>query len=232
MRSRFIIFFLITTINSFAQDVKTTAPATELDSLYREDQFYCGVSFNLMQNKPQGYQSSKIAPTFTAGFLRDFPVNKNRTKAIGVGLGVTYNKFAHDLIVLENEGTIEYTSPAFGVEIDRNKLEQITVDIPLELRWRTSTPKGHEFFRIYSGLKLSYLVFSKSKFVSNEQTVVIFGNNDLTKLRTSAYVAFGYNTWNVLVSYGFSPIFKSNAKLNGQEIGLNNLNIGVMFYIL
>jgi hypothetical protein len=232
MRFFLKFIFLFTIYNGFCQDVKTSLVTTEVDSLYREDQFYCGLSFNLMQNKPQGYQSSKISPSFTAGFLRDFPVNKNRTKAIAVGLGVTYNKFAHDLIILENEGKIEYTTPGAGKSFDKNKLEQITIDLPIELRWRTSTAQSHQFFRIYTGVKLSYLVFSKSKYADSEKEQVIFGNDDLTKLRTSAYVSFGYNTWNGYVSYGFSPIFKSSAKLNGQDIGLNNLNIGVMFYIL
>jgi Outer membrane protein beta-barrel domain len=232
MRLFFKFIFLLTIYNSFGQDIKDTSPMNKIDSLYREDQFYCGLSFNLMQNKPQGYQSSKISPSFTAGFLRDMPVNKNRTKAIALGLGLTYNKFAHDLVVFENEGKIEYTTPELGKAFDKNKLEQITLDLPIELRWRTSEPQSHEFFRIYTGVKLSYLIFSKSKYVDADKTIVIFGNDDLTKLRTNAYLAFGYNTWNGFVSYGFSPIFKSSAKLNGQEIGLNNLNIGVMFYIL
>jgi Outer membrane protein beta-barrel domain len=232
MRLFFKFIFLLTIYNSFGQDIKDTSPMTKIDSLYREDQFYCGLSFNLMQNKPQGYQSSKISPSFTAGFLRDMPVNKNRTIAIALGLGLTYNKFAHDLVVFENEGKIVYTTPELGKAFDKNKLEQITLDLPIELRWRTSEPQSHEFFRIYTGVKLSYLIFSKSKYVDADKTIVIFGNDDLTKLRTNAYLAFGYNTWNGFVSYGFSPIFKSSAKLNGQEIGLNNLNIGVMFYIL
>lgn len=228
MRISLKIFFFFSIYLGYCQDIKTNTPITEIDSLYREDQFYFGFSFNLMQNKPQSYQSSKISPSFTAGFLRDMPIKKNRTKSIALGLGLTYNKIAHDLIVTENQGKIEYSTTNF----DRNKMELITLDLPLELRWRTSTAESHEFFRIYSGIKLSYLVFSKSKFVSSEKTVVILGNDDLTKLRTSAYIAFGYNTWNGFISYGFSPIFKSSAKLYDETIKLNNLNIGVMFYIL
>ncbi len=226
----FFLFFTIT--QGFGQEIKNDSLKIEVDSLYREDQFYCGFSFNLMQNKPQGYQSSKISPSFTAGFLRDMPINKPRTKAIAVGLGLTYNKFAHDLIVLENDGKTQYFTPRSDQSFDKNKLELVTLDLPLELRWRTSTPQSHQFFRIYTGLKLSYLVFSKSKYVDAEKTVVIFGNQDLTKLKTSAYIAFGYNTWNGYVSYGFSPIFNSKAKLNEDTIKLNNLAFGVLFYIL
>jgi Outer membrane protein beta-barrel domain len=228
MRFLIKIFLFFTIYHGYCQDIKTNSSLTEIDSLYREDQFYFGFSFNLMQNKPQSYQSSKISPSFTAGFLRDMPVNKKRTKSIALGMGLTYNKFAHDLIVSENQGKIEYLTTNF----DRNKLELITLDLPLELRWRTSTTESHEFFRIYTGVKLSYLVFSKSKFVTSEKTIVILGNDELTKLRTSTYIAFGYNTWNGFISYGFLPIFKSSAKLYDETIKLNNLNIGVMFYIL
>jgi Outer membrane protein beta-barrel domain len=232
MHILFKIIFFLSIYNSYCQDIDSISQTIKIDSLYREDQFYCGLSFNLMQNKPQNYVSSKISPSFTLGFLRDMPINKNRTKAIGLGLGVSYNKFAHDLIILENDSKIEYSTPDPDIELEKNKLEQITIDLPLELRWRTSIPESHEFFRVYTGIKLSYLVFSKSKYIDSEKTVTIFGNDDLNKLRTSAYISFGYNTWNGFISYGFSPIFKSSAKLNEEKIGLNNLNIGVMFYIL
>lgn len=227
---KFIFFFNI--LSGFSQEIKTVAPKTTLDSLYREDQFYFGVSINLFQNKPQNFYVNAISPSFTLGFLRDMPINKNRTKAIALGLGCTYNKFSNNLIVLENDNQIEYASIIANKSYDKNKLEEISIDVPLEIRWRNSTPESHEFFRIYTGLKMSYLVFSKSKYVDSEKTILIFGNDELTKLRTSAYLTFGYNTWNAYLSYGFSPIFKSSAKLNTEEIGLNPVNIGFMFYIL
>lgn len=227
---KFIFFFTI--LSGFSQEIKSVALKTALDSLYREDQFYFGVSINLFQNKPQNFYVNAISPSFTLGFLRDMPINKNRTKAIAIGLGCTYNKFSNNLIILENDNQIEYASIIANKSYDKNKLEEISIDVPLEIRWRNSTPESHEFFRIYTGLKMSFLVFSKSKYVDSEKTILIFGNDELMKLRTSAYLTFGYNTWNAYLSYGFSPIFKSSAKLNNEEIGLNPVNIGFMFYIL
>jgi hypothetical protein len=232
MRFVFKFIFFFNFFTGFSQEITTVAPKTELDSLYREDQFYFGVSINLLQNKPQNFFVNTISPSFTLGFLRDMPINKSRTKAIAIGLGCTYNKFSNNLIVLENNSQIDYTTIVANKSYDKNKLEEISIDVPLEVRWRNSTPDSHQFFRIYTGLKMSYLVFSKSKYVDPDTTILIFGNDELTKLRSSAYLTFGYNTWNAYVSYGFSPIFKSSAKLNKEAIGLNPVTIGFMFYIL
>lgn len=226
------LVFLFIFSNVFSQEIKTDEPKAELDSLYREDQFYFGVSINLLQNKPQNFFVNTISPSFALGFLRDMPVNKYRTKAIALGLGCTYNKFSNNLIVLNNNNQIDYTTINSIKSYDKNKLEQLSIDVPLELRWRNSTPETHQFFRVYAGFKMSYLIFSKSKYVDPDTTILIFGNEELTKLRSSVYLTFGYNTWNAYVSYGFSPLFKSSAKLNKDTIGLNPINLGFMFYIL
>jgi Outer membrane protein beta-barrel domain len=227
---KFLLFF--TLFNSFSQETKIDTTTIAIDSLYREDQFYFGVSLNLFQNKPQNFSVNKLSPSFALGFLRDMPINATRTKAIALGLGFSYSKFTNNLIVLEVDNKIQYTTTNTVTSYDKNKLEQLSIDIPLEIRWRNSTPQSHEFFRIYTGIKMSYLVFSKSKYIDSEKNSTVYNNQDLTKLRSTAYISFGLNTWNAYIAYGFSPIFKSSAKLNNDTIGLNPVNIGFMFYVL
>jgi hypothetical protein len=45
---------------------------------------------------------------------------------------------------------------------NKNKFSQLSIDVPLEFRWRTSTYASHKFWRIYGGLKLSYLLYDNS----------------------------------------------------------------------
>jgi Outer membrane protein beta-barrel domain len=232
MRDLLKLFFLLIAGNIFSQSDSLSVTKTPIDSLYREDQFYFGVSINLFENKPRGFSANTISPSFTAGFLRDMPFNKNRTLAIAAGFGITYNKFSNNLVVVESSDLNTYSTIDASETYDKNKLEQISVDLPLEIRWRNSTPESHQFFRIYSGIKMSYLVFSKSKFINSEKTSLVFGNDDLNKLRLSAYLTFGYNTWNGYISYGFTPLFKDSILLKNESIGLNPINLGFMFYIL
>jgi hypothetical protein len=231
MRLLIKLLFCFSVFTAFSQEIETEKSVTKVDSLYREDQFYGSMSFSMMQTKPQSYSVTKLSAGFSAGFLRDMPINKSRTIAIAAGLGASYNKFVHNLVVTKPASEILY-SVISSSDYDKNKLELATLDVPIELRWRNSTPESHRFFRIYSGVKMSYVAFSKSRFVNDGETIKIRNNPDINSFRTSVYLSFGYNTWNFYGSYGLTPIFKSSAKVDSQEIGLNNINLGLMFYIL
>ncbi len=232
---RLLIFlFLFCSFGSFSQElpvqtVRDTVFYTKVDSLYREDQFYLGITYNLLQQKPAGFSQNGFSSGINIGFLRDMPINKSRTFALALGLGLSYNKYHQDLLVTENGGAANYEILQ-DVDYKRNKLEQVFVDIPFEVRWRNSTPESHKFWRVYTGFKVRYLVFDKTKYIG-ETTEKVFNNDDFNKVQYGPYISFGYNTWNFHAYYGLNPIFKS-ARINGESIDMTTLNIGLMFYIL
>jgi len=199
------------------------------DSLYREDQFYIGASYSNLQNAPQGFDQVKISPNIVFGFLRDFPINKSRTWAIAPGLGYRLSIMNQNLGIPENGNSDSYA--IISSEFDKNKLSLHYLELPIELRWRTSTPESHRFWRIYTGFKLSYLIHDQYKFDGSGVSVKQTGNSDVEKLQYGAYITSGWNTWNAYVYYGFNPIFK-NASIDGEKIKMNTFNIGLMFYIL
>lgn len=221
----FIFFFFIT---AFSQEVPDF---DALDSLYREDQFYVGITYNDLQNRPKNVSQNKFTPSFSAGFLRDMPINKKRNRAIAAGLGYSINNYNHSLLISETDGTPEYNRVDPEIDYDKNKLILHYIDLPIEYRWRTSTPASHIFWRIYTGVKLSYLVYDKSKYIDGDSRIIVKGNKDLNKFQYGLYMAAGRNTWNAYAYYGLKPIFKS-AKLDGNEIKMSTLNLGLMFYIL
>src|SRR5690606_18514374 len=55
------------------------------DLYYREDQFYAAVTYNLLQKRTGGISQSAFSSGFNLGFLRDFPVNKDRNVALAFG---------------------------------------------------------------------------------------------------------------------------------------------------
>ena len=202
---------------------------TAIDSLYREDQFYVGISYNSLQNKPIGTTQGRFTPSFSFGILRDMPFNKSRTWAVAAGIGYAINNYNQNIQVFENNNTNNYQIINKG--FDKNKLVTNYIEIPLEIRWRNSTPESHKFYRVYAGFKASYLVYNYSKYVDEIATEIIDNNPDLNKLQLGTYLSFGYNTINFNVYYGLSPIYKS-AVLNNQNISMKTLNFGFMFYIL
>ena len=227
---RFLIncFIFLSFSFIFAQSV----PDFEaVDSLYREDQFYIGVTYNTLQKRPAGVLQNKFTPSFSIGFLRDMPINKARNKAFAAGLGYSWNNYNQNILISENNGKPEYNLIQDGTLFDKNKLSLHSIDIPIEYRWRTSVPETHKFWRIYTGLKLSYLFYTQSKYEDSQTSYSVIGNPNINKFQYGTYLSVGYNTVNFYVYYGLNSIFKS-AVLNGKSIDVNTLNFGFMFYVL
>lgn len=203
----------------------------KIDSLYREDQFYAGINYNSLLNKPAGLSQDKISFGFSAGFLRDMPVNKSRTVAIASGVGFSFNNYIQNMAI-----TGSGNNPIYGIipsdDYNKNRIEQLRVEVPIEFRWRTSTPETYKFWRIYGGFKLSYLLLDKSVYEDDKTKVIINNNKDFNDLLYGAYISAGYNTINLYAYYGLNSLFKSSAKINNETIQMNTLSIGVMFYIL
>jgi len=223
-------FFTLTTLFFcsiiFVQDATVNAVS---DSLYREDQFYASLNYNLLQNKPAGYNQYSFSTGLSLGFIRDFPISKNKHWALGLGLGYSYNNIKHNLIIQEDLSDVTYN---VNGNYDKNKLVLHYVEFPLEIRWRNSTPESHKFWRVYTGFKVSYLFGNKSvyKFEGNED--LIRDNSDLNKIQYGPYLSWGYNTINFYAYYGLNPLFKDAKLSNGEDLNLNNFNVGFIFYIL
>lgn len=217
----------------FSQEKASTedVPKVKIDSLYREDQFYFSFTLNTLQNKPVGLTQDKFSSGFTLGFLRDMPINKKRTFAIAPGLGFTYNNYNQNLAITESNDVPVYAIIDPLKEFNKNKFSQFSVDVPVELRWRSSTFESHKFWRIYGGLKMSYLIYDKSVYEEAQGKIVVENNEDFKKFQYGAYIASGYNSINVYAYYGLNALFQS-AKTTTESIDMNSLNIGIIFYIL
>ena len=228
MKVSFFCILFLSLCTSYSQEIPNF---TEVDSLYREDQFYIGLTYNILANRPNGVSQNSFSSGVHFGVLRDFPINKNRTFAIAPGIGFSFNNYKQNLIIQKNNNLISYAIPSSTINLDKNNLALYFIDVPIEIRWRNSTPQSHIFWRVYTGLKFSYLVLNQSKAVTQNQTFRVNNNPDFNKFQYGAYIAAGRNTWNFYGYYGFQNIFK-NGNVNGESIKMNAVNIGLMFYIL
>ena len=212
-----ILFFLWIPFFCFSQEIKPI----EMDSLYREDQFYASLSYNLIQNRPDGFKQFSFSPGITFGILRDFPISKNRHWAIAPGIGYSYNNIKQFINSEEIVGATENTTS----ENIRTIITTHSVDFPLEIRWRNSTQNSHSFWRIYTGIKTSYVFNSKLKLESTTESSKESISDEINRWQYGAYISVGFNTWNPYIYYGLNPIFKECSKMS-------NFNVGFIFYIL
>jgi len=228
----FCILLLLLFFSVFGQGETQKKEVTEvkIDSLYREDQFYFGFNYNTLKQMPEDASQQKFSIGVSGGFLRDMPINKARTKAFATGLGVSYNNYNQNIGITGTAQDAVYTVVS-SADFNKNKFTQLLIDVPLEFRWRTSTYESYKFWRIYGGMKFSYLAYSKSVLKNSEGKTVITNNDDFNKLLYGLYLSAGYNTLNVYAYYGLNPIFKS-AQIDGEKIDMNALSIGVIFYVL
>ena len=229
----FFAFGLIVLWPSFSQTTSIDSTLKPIDSLYREDQFYIGLTFHLLTDLPETVSQSGFSGGLHMGFIRDFPINKRRNIALGAGIGWSLNSYGQDLFIGEDENnnTIFRNLKDPEVDYDTNRFSTQIVELPLEFRWRTSTPESYKFWRIYTGFKLGYVYYFKSIFRQTDNKVTQTDVPELERLRLGTTFTFGYNTFNFHVYYSLNPFFK-DAQLNDTPIGISTFKLGLMFYIL
>lgn len=224
--------FLILTLVSYQSIIGQTKITKEADAFYREDQFYFGVTYNLLSNLPKDMSQNGFSSGFHLGFIRDMPINKKRTIAFGLGLGYSANSFNQNLLV-SKDNQREYNYEVIGnSSFSKNKFSMHLVEIPFEIRWRTSTADEYKFWRIYTGVKLGYVFSTTSKFNGSPQDIKLNNIDDFEKIQYGLTLSVGYNTFNAYLYYALNPIFKKEAKINNEPIDLKAIKIGLIFYIL
>lgn len=206
---------------SFVYSQKETE--TVADSLFREDQFYVSISYNILQKTPNNFNQYSFSTGLSAGFLRDFPISENRHWAIAPGIGYSFNDLKQN---------IDFSSISNGseTEIVKSRILLHYIDLPLEIRWRNATPDSHKFWRIYGGFMASYLLNGKFKYEGSFGSGTENINDLLNKFQYATYLTFGFNTWNAYIHYGLNPFFDKDKTTT--ENNVTTLKIGLMFYIL
>ena len=226
------LFFVVLFTVSFTplcaqQDGKTIS--LEEDSRYLEDQFYAGIGYNFLLNLPEAATLRNFSYAIQLGFIKDLPINKTRNFGFGLGVGYGVNSYYSNIGASEENGIVSYEIVS-NSDFDRSKFETHAIDFPFEIRWRNSTLDDYKFWRIYGGVKASYLFSRRSKLVSNmgDQR---FQNPNIARWQYGATLSFGYNTWNLQLYYALNSLLDEGT-LNGVPIEIKPLTVGIIFYVL
>lgn len=206
---------------------------SSVDSLYREDQIYVGVTYNLLLDMPSGVSARGLSGGLQLGFVRDMPINNRRNVAIAIGGGLAYDYFGQNLFIGENpDGTSLFKVMGSDTDYDRNRFVMATVEAPIQFRWRTSTATEYRFWRVYTGVRIGYAFYYKSRFKAGNDIQIRSKIPEFDPLRLSATLSFGYNTFNFFASYSINPFFKDAHTVDGEKVDFRTLKVGLMFYIL
>ena len=221
----FISFLLIMNF------VKSYSQSNDVDNKYLEDQFYLGLYYSALTSAPENFNQNKFSSTLNFGFIRDLPFNKQRNFGLGVGFGLSLGSSNSNLKLtkLNNLVSAEIVN---GEDFTKNKWNTTKIEFPLEFRWRTSTPTSYKFWRVYFGVKTSYLLRSRYKYESLNSNYTL-DNLPFRKTQSGLTLNAGNNTWNLGVYLGLNPVFnKEFGQINPDFKDLKEFKLGLIFYIL
>ncbi|GEQ85172.1 hypothetical protein ULMS_06800 [Patiriisocius marinistellae] len=205
-----------------------------IDTKYREDQFYIGVNYNVLLNKPGDARTRGLSGGIHFGYLRDMPINKQRNVALALGLGLSFDEYGQTVFIGETlqDKSIYTVLDDDDVAYDRNRFSMSTIEIPFQLRWRSSTAETYKFWRIYAGVRLGYTYWYKAAFKQPGNNVNQTDISEFNRMRLGASFSFGYNTVNFYAHYAITPLFTGAVTTNGESVDMTPLKLGLIFYIL
>ena len=224
MRFLVSLLLLISFFISFSQK-------NDVDNKYLEDQFYLGLYYSTLTSSPENFNQNKFSSTLNFGFIRDFPFNEQRNFGVGAGLGLSLSSSNSNLKLSDLNSSVS-GEIVNGEDFTKNKWNTTKIEFPFEVRWRTSTPTSYKFWRVYFGVKTSYLLKSKYKYESLNSNYTL-ENLPFRKTQSGITVNAGNNTWNLGLYMGLNPIFNKEFGQNNPNLkDLKEFKLGLVFYIL
>lgn len=115
---------------------------------------------------------------------------------------------------------------------NKNKWIFNEIEAPFEIRWRTSTPENYKFWRVYFGIKTSYIFSSKFKYDSPNENYYE-SSLPFNKFQSGFTINAGNNTWNLGLYLGLRPLFNDQfIKKHSEFKNMKQFKVGLIFYIL
>lgn len=197
---------------------------------YLEDQLYLGLNYNIIDININDFDMKGLSNSIALGYIRDIPFNKQRNFGIGIGLGYGRSTYYQNLKIFKNNNKTVFESLG-GTPFDKNKFSFHAIEMPFEIRWRTSTASKYKFWRVYTGLKMSYIFTSNAVYKNGSDKSRITNFSEVNNFQYGITLSAGYGTWNLNLYYGLRDFF-NNAIINNQALEMRDLRIGLIFYML
>lgn len=220
---KFKLFFLL--ICGCIYSAYSQVDSLRLGDRYWEDQLYLSISYDVMINQPNVTTETGFSYSFSGGYIKDIPFNRKGNIAAGIGVGYGYNSLSHNLQVI-NTNTVQLPNG-----ISSNKLRLHNLEFPIQFRWRTSNAIKYSFWRVYTGVRLTYNLSNKFSYTANSLPVEFSNIAIYNKFQAGLELSAGYGAFNFYLYYGLSPIYK-NVTINGTVVNSKIAKFGLIFYLL
>ena len=229
LKRTFCLLYFFLFLGLFSYGPLLAQDETLLDSFYREDQIYLGVSFAVLLSDQPEFKPRGLSRHFQFGVVRDLPLSENGQFALGIGLGMSLERYNTNVIRTNDiNSNVSYTVSG-NLEDNPFFFSLQSLELPLSIRWRNSSFKDYVFWRIYGGIAFqwNYRIHAKAEDMSFSVS------KDIQNIGATTHLSFGYNTWNFFIAYKLTPFFNPTSFSNGATpFDITPLKIGLIFYLL
>ncbi len=209
----------------FIANVSAQIDSLRIGDRYLEDQLYANITYNVLLDRPFGEENRGFSYGLSAGYVRDIPFNKSGNFAMGIGVGYNYDVFTHSLqVVNTNEVT-------YNTGVTANKIYLHNIEFPIQFRWRTSDAVTYSFWRIYTGVRLSYNLRNSFSYELNDVKYEFKNINVYNNFQYGLELNAGYGAFNFFVYYGLQPMF-NDVNIDGVHVNTKITKFGISFFLL
>ncbi len=215
-----------------AKDGKTIN-ARSLPKVKSRDRLIIELTHDNWLNKPAYIETKWFSRGFNAFMMWDVPLTKNGTISVAPGFGISNtNVFTNVLIqrsaldgstyfniipdYVLNETTPNDLTDSVRLEYSKSKLAVSSLDIPLELRFRTNPHKGKPF-KLALGARIGYVVNAHTKYKgddyrdgSDRSVTLKESVLNINRFKYGVTARIGYGNFNIFGFYSLSKLFNTS----------------------
>jgi len=209
------------------------------DNYYLEDQIFITASYNLIVNTSDSISQGGFSNGMLIGYVRDIPLNEQRNFGLGIGVNYAISHIYQNVSIKSLEDGSTDIQRMESYQYIRNKFSLAFIEMPFEIRYRTSTIDKHKFFRSYLGFKIGYRLRASSKLKTKINEIAYYNQPEFNWWKYGVYLNIGYGSWNFHVDYTLSKVFKDDTFAKPHDasqdlipMDMNMLNFGLTFYLI
>jgi hypothetical protein len=221
------LVFVAMLSQSFAQDLDSAYSGSVKTPERNKDRLLISTYNCFWQGLPDGVTQRTISQGYNISLMFDMPTSEKSKISFGLGLGYSRNNLYSNGLYNRSltDNTINMTP--INVKYNTNKLAFSYVNIPLEIRFRSSNN-----IRVAVGLRSSLKVDAFSKFYGHNPDTLVFGQYDQLKVinhdisNTEKYLfeitaRAGWKFINVNGSFMLNSLFNDKGPaISGYTLGL------------
>lgn len=235
-----VLFFFAATIltaqetGEITDDIKTTTEkAQEAVANLKpknsgsRDRIVFDLTFDQWLHDEAGLKLKWHSRGFNTYFMYDVQLGKKKKLfSVAPGLGVSTSSIFHNALLAED--SINGTDLIIRTDdYKKNKLGLTYIDIPVELRFRSTPNAKNKSWKFALGFKAGVLIDGKTKSKEEDANgnMKIYKEkrySDLNRFRYGATVRFGYGPFNFFGFYSLSKLFQ-----NGKGPDITPFSVGI-----